>query len=186
MTNEILEKMNKFMSKPYLFQAEEDVVYFLVEMRKLLDILKITDKHKIVKFYADWALHPSKSQNLDYIDHIISRVNQNPSKGGSEFVLMDDLKMALSKLLTEVKLSNFTISEDLWVYFFYYLAKVLNDQPILWNNRASSRIEYLKFSLGSRTKLIYLDIKIKGTEIPLHYASGKYIRLLEKKGLNLN
>ena len=183
MKSEIYTKITKFLSKANHFHTEEDVVYFLVEIRKLLQIENIVNKYKIVKFYADWALHPIRNQNLNYIDEILLKIESNPSFEGSKIVLMDDFKVSLSQLLQELSIVDFTKIEDKWIYFFYNFTKVLNDQKILLNTIKSSRVEYITYSIKSEEKLILIKIKLKEIETPLQFASGAYIRLLEKKKL---
>ena len=96
---------------------------------------------------------------------------------------MDDFKVSLSQLLQELSIVDFTKIEDKWIYFFYNFTKVLNDQKILLNTIKSSRVEYITYSIKSEEKLILIKIKLKEIETPLQFASGAYIRLLEKKKL---
>lgn len=180
MTNEILTKLNKLIIHPNAFRNEQDVVYFLVEIRKFMEREDLAEQYKVVKFYADWVLHPIKERNLDYIESIIKKIEDNADNGGSSFVLMEDFQDNLSVLLnsSKVMLPDFTCEEPKWIHFMFNLSRVLNDQPVLLNSRHNSKVESLTFSKGDRTRLIHVDIKIGGRDLPLHFVSGRYIRLM--------
>ena len=55
MTNDIIRKLQGELNIP--IERESQVVYILVEVRKLLDSEGVRDRYITLKFFCDWALH---------------------------------------------------------------------------------------------------------------------------------
>ena len=49
------------------FTEECQVVYFFVEIRKLLDRMNRSEDYEYIRFFCDWVLHTEKTRNLDII-----------------------------------------------------------------------------------------------------------------------
>ncbi len=58
MKNGVIEKLNAHISGG--LHSEADVVYVMVEIRKLLEHLRIKGRdYSVLAFYCDWVLHTS-------------------------------------------------------------------------------------------------------------------------------
>ncbi|MGP8247744.1 MAG: hypothetical protein ACLQVN_24935 [Bryobacteraceae bacterium] len=52
----IIEKLNRELSEP--ITSERQVVYILVETRKLVELLGLKHEYRQLIFFCDWAMHP--------------------------------------------------------------------------------------------------------------------------------
>ncbi|MGA2116637.1 MAG: hypothetical protein ABSH56_18000 [Bryobacteraceae bacterium] len=52
----IVQKLNRELSEP--IASERQVVYILVETRKLVELLGLRDEYAKLIFFCDWAMHP--------------------------------------------------------------------------------------------------------------------------------
>lgn len=138
--NEIVEKLNGLIVSEGAFTHEKDVVYFLVQLRKLMEREEILNGHKGIKFYCDWVVHPQKNKNhadiSDVYDAIYEEcVSHYSEEGiGIEGVLallqFKNLKTDLIPLLDRYSL-NRTILGHSWIPFTRSLLSILNDQPLI-------------------------------------------------------
>ena len=137
MQNDIteLEKLKRFLSPNRHFVTEQDTLYFLVFLRKYLERRHKKDFYKIVFFYCDWALHYEKTQNIDHIEDIIQQIEadlfwNSKSNETEKFLEMKHLRKEMSKLLSELCLSDFTQNENKWFNFRNNLIRVLASCPL--------------------------------------------------------
>lgn len=151
---EIVDKLAEFLDRRDSFTEECEVVYFMVEARKLIDQQKLS--LPILKFYADWCVHSSKDVITPEIKAMseqmyagaVARIN-NPNSPEdhtspiSDFVYMVNLHTEIDDLLTQYGLSNdFTQVKERWVSFIGMLVKVLENQPI---NNPSIHVQTILF-----------------------------------------
>ena len=72
----IITKINQVLSKP--FKSEMQVVYLLVELRKLIELEKASKRFPALNFFCRWALH-SKGKGVG-ADRILVRFDGLPEK----------------------------------------------------------------------------------------------------------
>jgi AAA15 family ATPase/GTPase len=132
-----LRKLRLFITPNRHFITEQDTLYCLVYIRKYLERTNTKDSFKILVFYSDWALHPSKERNINHIEAIIEQI-QNEMGGFSkkgdrateDFIEMNLLKSEISVFLTSLNLIDFTENPNKWLNFRNNLIKVLADSPL--------------------------------------------------------
>lgn len=139
MTSEILDKLNGFLKLHMPFREECHAVYFLIEIRKLLDREK-SSTFPILRFYADWSAHTDKdkitSQIRTTMENIYLKIRESvlnkcidPEEILSPFISMELLRTECHRFLKMYGLPEDLIGEH-WSAFQNLLASVLVDQPI--------------------------------------------------------
>ncbi|OGK62266.1 hypothetical protein A2334_02440 [Candidatus Roizmanbacteria bacterium RIFOXYB2_FULL_38_10] len=135
---QIVEKLKTFLNK-HNMDEEHEVVYLMVELRKLLDREREESKperHSLVRFHADWVVHTKKDHITKTMKEIMMRIDQSidtyPKDGNIDFLLLPEFKNELINLLDVYGLpSVFCKNDDKWLGFIVNLAAVLADQPIV-------------------------------------------------------
>lgn len=165
---QIIEKLNKFLSERPLIREEFEVVYLMVELRKLLDREKDqngTNIYPIVRFHADWALHTRKDVITSAMKKIMSDIDNSihtyPKDGNIDFLLLPDFRKELTELLQENSLPNeFCKDDDRWINFMTALTQLLADQPIV--NPTDNIAEFR-----------YIDMKKEGIMATIDFRGAK-------------
>ena len=141
---EIIEKLDKFLDDHNPLNEECQVVYLMVEIRKIRDHERINNSSKdvtLLRFYCDWTVHTEKTGITDNMLAIMEQVFQdikaqitNPAMVQAmspvmQFAYMDKLKDALKIFLEDHGMNTVLINEN-WLPFIQLLVKVLENQPI--------------------------------------------------------
>jgi hypothetical protein len=141
MKSEIQAKLLRFLNGTLPFTEECQVVYLLVEVRKILDH-ENSSTFPILRFYADWSVHRQKDRITPQIRTIMERIRDeikerqdnrtfvDPTPELIPFVSMDQLKSEMDEFLQKHSLPETLILRDNWLAFRNLLAGVLTDQPI--------------------------------------------------------
>ena len=142
--DEIIEKLDKFLSDYDPINEECQVIYLMVEIRKVIDHERSSTTYPLLKFYGDWAVHTEK----DYITPEIKQMMEvmyktaeseidNPAlrKAGSpvmQFAYMEGLGQEMRAFLENHSIdSTLATKEDKWLEFIKFLVKILENQPII-------------------------------------------------------
>lgn len=124
---EIQDKLRKFLTREQPFLEEKDVVYFLVEARKIIYHENAQQRFPAIKFYADWTVHIRK----DYVPEFIEKLVQQSSGKIDKFINMNYLKQEMKNFLNTYRLSETMINETNWKVFWKKLVCVLSEQPLI-------------------------------------------------------
>jgi hypothetical protein len=142
--SEIAEKVQELLTTTEDW-SEIEVVYFLVQVRKLLDYVRTdndsTDSFRILHFYCDWIVHIRKDAIgsemiavLDEVEKSICDSIGNPSQGSGKainFAYFESLRPELLKLLAMESVDTTSLENDIiWVSLIANLVKVLENQPL--------------------------------------------------------
>jgi len=165
---QVIEKLNKFLNERPRIKEEFEVIYIMVELRKLLDRERESnslDKYSLVRFHADWALHTRKDKITPSIIEIMTNISNSidpyPKNDDIDFLLLPEFRKELSKLLKTYDLPNeFCIDDNKWINFMIVLAQVLADQPIV--NPTDDISEFR-----------YIDIKREGIMANIDFKGAK-------------
>ncbi len=138
---QIKEKLDTFLQNYLLFTEECEIVYLLVEIRKILD-QDNNRKYPILRFYCNWSVHTEKDPTDEmrvimsdiYRDVVVqiqeSKLASNKMKIIG-FMYMEDLQEEMGKFLREYNLPTPLISnQNNWLALVKLLVKVLADQAI--------------------------------------------------------
>lgn len=164
MKPQIVDKLNQFLLEHQPLKEEFEVVYLMVELRKLLDRDKeqnLSNSYSLVRFHADWIVHTRKDCITSAMKKIMSNIDKSidtyPKNGNIGFLLMPEFRKELSNLLEENNLPNsFCKDDDKWLDFILALTQVLADQPII--NPTENIAEFR-----------YVDIKREGVMANINF-----------------
>jgi hypothetical protein len=165
MRQQIVEKLNKFLSERPQLKEEFEVVYLMVELRKLLDREREQNhqnQDSLVRFHADWVLHTDKRHITAPMKEIMKKIDESidtyPKDGNIEFLLLPEFRAELTKLLEEHGLPNdFCRKDDNWLVFMTTLTQVLADQPII--NPTDNNAEFRYVDMKREGIMANLDFK---------------------------
>jgi hypothetical protein len=157
--NEVAEKIARHLTGELSVWNETDVVYLLVEVRKLLDHARNETQANSphLRFYCDWVVHISK----DRIDPITLDVVKNMESGikrqihqpnmflGEEAINFAYFRSMQDELLQLMKAEGIDAgilsSEDKWSLVVSILVKALENQPLNIEQRHGLNIKRLIF-----------------------------------------
>jgi hypothetical protein len=183
MIDQIKEKLRNTIEPQGPFHTEMEIIYFFVEIRKLLEREDLSREYPVVEFYSNWCLHPNitKENNILRIKPILNLiVAENGYKGISRMISLGDLKREISELNRRFFLPNFTTNNLTWLRFISNLKEVLIEQPIEISpdmkfpiksikyidsgnkNRTSLQVEFYKDEIGHQRSVTYSkEIKLE-------------------------
>jgi hypothetical protein len=138
MEDALKEKLTRVLNSP--IETEEQVVYFFVELRKLMERSKtLKDKYPTVNLYCNWVVHTELDRS-SLADEIVRKFDlgygqkQNPKIIAelNDLLTTERLKTELTRcLVEEFKLPAIDVSNlKKWNRFRHSLAMVITDCPL--------------------------------------------------------
>ena len=156
MKNEIVQKLRTELIKPV--DGEPQVVYVLVEIRKLIDHSPHKNQYRALKFYCDWALHIKLDQGgacqmLQQFDEALTARNDEESFRAA----VEKFGPTISFATLRDEFINFLIEYDLptevagkmlyWGRFLALYLSVVKDCPLAYSrNLPLHHIDELRLS----------------------------------------
>jgi hypothetical protein len=168
-------------------KTEVQVVYFLAQIRKLIERDQLEKQYPMLKFHCDWALHSRMNRTAAkailklFDDAQISRIGNKlvsePLKSKIERIShMRSFEEELQNFLTGYNLPLLTQNRtDGWTYFLYLYSMVIEDIPLVVSVPTANR-KPKQETPGSRPKLISTVIVTceKATKTFIH-ANGEEV-----------
>lgn len=147
MKHAIVEKLRRELREP--ITSERQVVYLLVEIRKLMEMLDDGPSFPALKFACDWVAHPVMDRSeakrivrqIDKAQQIIEEANYDLTTGTrvqrdhlaelGEHLKLSKFREQLSDYLVRHGL-DYSIADDnaKWANFLRYYAAVVEDCPL--------------------------------------------------------
>ena len=138
----IVEKLRRALSED--IRSECQVVYILVEIRKLADLTGTTSKYNALAFYCSWALHVEMSwkEAQKLLRHFeeahplfragkeLHEVSQIKGRDVENITTLRYFKDDLNRFLEENHLPDNVIQAQ-WAHFMHYYTKVIEDCPLI-------------------------------------------------------
>lgn len=165
MVGDIKEKINIFLMEDRVFERECEVVYFFVEVRKILENKKMRENFKVLNFYCDWTVHPRKDKTSE-IQEILHELKEDHLKDVN-FAHMERLKEDLHNFSKKIGILDVTEDKNLWNKLVLTFTRVLSDQPIIIGKEEGE-----EWRVGEIKSFCYKHIKQNST---LVYYSLEYI-----------
>lgn len=138
MLRRLIENLRNHVSQP--LNSELQLLYILVQTRKLIEYLGQQKRFRTLQFYCNWALHVKIDRNsetgkiLKAFDTAIERtiLSSEPTmKYLYDLLSFSELFRQLKTLLAEHNLPTSIIDDDNCNTFFKYYAGVVSDCPIV-------------------------------------------------------
>lgn len=141
MRHTIVEKLKRHLS--HAPQTEGDVVYTMVEIRKLLEHSCAKEKYATLTFFCDWAVHVELSRSsggrkiLQTLDEVLGRYDskhpENLDPDGKVFALvsLDLFNRQLNQFCKDAGLPmDWTDDWRLWQKFALLYSEVIREVPV--------------------------------------------------------
>lgn len=171
MKDELISKLGVALSKP--LEEECQVVYILVEIRKLLDRTigqeKKLGKYAVLNFYCNWAVHAELGGTtpidpiLDKIEELLADPNLSNPQNMPEimlgFINLDLLSKEMGELLSEYGIENPLVKHNYRSKFRDLLVGILRDCPLKPKNR---KLTEFRFKESDKNNVTYM-IQFKNT-----------------------
>ncbi len=143
MRSAIIEKLRSELSAP--IQAERQVVYILVQVRKVIEQIKedaTTNPFCSLELYCNWAVHPwlDRTQARDLlkkVDMLYSKLfgcglNEEEHNRLSNILNFNEFRIELDRFLREHELpTDMCADEDKWHNFLSWYSQVIEDCPLV-------------------------------------------------------
>jgi len=166
MIDRIIGKLDIFL-KNYSMTKQHEVVYLMVELRKLLDrnTKSGSEQFSLIRFHADWVVHTRKDKITPSIKKIMTEVEKNidpyPKDGNIKFLFLPEFRDELIRCLRSNNLPvDFCQNDNRWFSFTIALTQVLADQPII--NPSDNIAEFR-----------YVDVENKGIMATIKFRNKK-------------
>ena len=137
MVNDILNKLQIELSQP--ITSERQVVYILVEIRKLVEGDKCADDLEALKLHCDWVLHPklswrSAKQLLTKLNERYSEFYNGDANDAlamlSQHLGLKAFQAEFCEFLRRYGLDDSVCDADWWFAFLYQYSRVIQDCPL--------------------------------------------------------
>lgn len=135
-----MDDLKEFLNTRSEFTQKSEVVYFLSEVRKIIENNK---NYPDLNLYCNWVLHSklTKESTIKSLNLKLSRfVDFNKSKSeiqkmlaradGGKFIKMEDFKLELIKFLVNKGLSKIIFNGNKWYKFVELYLKIIYKCPI--------------------------------------------------------
>lgn len=116
--------------------SEKDVVYLLVELRKLLELDGEPEEFYALKFYADWATHPflervGARRIVGRFDEFERTGKGSPTPDLWDFMYLNRFGDQLASYLSRCELKTAIVEDyEQWLSFIHYFTHVIEDCPL--------------------------------------------------------
>ena len=166
MEEEIIGKLRDFLNKHTPMTEECQVVYLMVEIRKLLEIFEpINHDFLTLRLYCDWSLHTIIDRAKLSLDmrSLIERIDKSITAGATfnnrqhipsdfgqslyEFASLSKLKDNMISFFTNISLTDSLFVEKNWESYRNLLLKVLTDQPVIFKD-PTTNIKLIRFGFA--------------------------------------
>jgi hypothetical protein len=138
MVKDILSKLDAELRQE--ITSERQVVYILVQIRKLIDSDKLSEDFEALKLHCDWAVHPklNKSSAKRLLRKLNDRHSELRSKSGpqeamselSEKLGLQAFQVEFHKFLQFYNLNESSCDGNWWFAFLYHYSRVIQDCPL--------------------------------------------------------
>ena len=169
MVNDILRKLESELRQEII--SERQVVYILVEIRKLIDTEELAKQFEALKLHCDWVVHTKLSRRsakelLSQLNNVYSeRLSKNlPEKAMmevSEKLGLQAFRRDFHSFLQLYGLDDSVCNGNWWLAFLYYYSCVIQDCPL--ESRADSGWEF------NRVVLIDPDMTVSPERLYLQW-----------------
>lgn len=143
MNSNFIKKLRIFLQNHSTFTEKCEVVYLMVEIRKILDI----DKNKLyqsLRFYCNWTLHVDlkNKSTTQFISKMFDRdiditksgkdIARKMKSNHPDFFKLNDFKDELKKFFEDYNLPLSLLNENInWINFIKLLLEIVEECPVI-------------------------------------------------------
>lgn len=150
-----LKKLREFLQSHLKFKEECEVVYLMVEIRKILEYGE--SSYKTLRFYCNWVLH--KELNQERTTKLLSDIFEkdinleesgrknayNMKSIGVDFFKLNKFKKEFKDFLKDNNLPLNLAEKDWWT-FIKLLLEIIKDCPIAFTPNKIRKLEIKKYT----------------------------------------
>jgi len=154
MRHAIVEKLDSALRKR--ITSEQQVVYVMVELRKLLELDEIKDRFEALIFHCDWVVHPRLTGKT--ASKVLDAFNENARHDGSRhpvsgIVGLDNFMSDLTTVLLKYQLpTSLTQNPTQWNAFLRNYGEVVRDCPLLCRDQNKEFIDEISIEFSKLTR----------------------------------
>lgn len=157
MQNDITKKIRSELGHP--FRSERQVVYLLVQVRKLLDSISTANKYCSLRLYCDWAVHTKLDRSLassivEKVDELYPKMVRGTRLSDHEhdelfgIFALDSFREDFKNFLLDKSLPNSICKSDKrWAIFLSHYLRVIQDCPLVCQSSKRNLKELYKIVL---------------------------------------
>jgi hypothetical protein len=148
MTDELLRKIQHVLDRR--ITNEKQVVYLMVELRKLMDRENYRDP--VLRTFSNWVVHTSLSYPkegstflLNEFDHLMAEIFEHRKKSNQlEHVSLTEFRVALHRFFQQFGLvGNFVKNGADWKTFIQLYCSIVSECPIVFT-ASKNKLKYIK------------------------------------------
>lgn len=136
-----IKKLDYYLSEKKIFEEEAEVVYVLVQTRKLIET-KPDDMYVYIKYMCNWALHASKQRQHDILKDTFDKISAELSlaidvihETSEEFATFLKFRNELKDLYEKEDFISRPFQDfTQWSTFMYNFEKAVSGQPIVYKS----------------------------------------------------
>jgi len=163
MRDEIVAKLSDELE--HEIQSERQVVYILVETRKLLERDKVLKTYRELKLCSDWAVHPKlcgpdAQEVLEHFDAYEAEFQKSGKTLAEfkleplqEFLSLTKFRSELAQSLSKYGVDTAPLSSDaFWQNFVQHYCEVIRDCPLEATNQSTRLVTHVSALAWPRGK----------------------------------
>ncbi len=144
--------------------SESEVLYFLTELRKLMERDLKKSQYPTLDFYANWVVHPKLDRNIE-AQRVLSMVNdkvaeyRSTNDAGAFYSCISEL-LSFKNLYIEIHnlfkhyLVPYAFTEESFARFRLYLIAIISDCPLQVLDKEKPNKLVYEFSVSSEHSLV--------------------------------
>ena len=153
----VVDKLNSFLTKHSIFREECEVIYLMVQIRKILDFKDSKYPYKTLRFYCNWVLHIKLSNKwtTKLLSNMLESAVDSRESGHdnarsviklcSDFLKVNTLKEELELFNKEHGLLLDLSGNKLWK-FARLLLGIIEGCTVCFESTVVSKLELIKYS----------------------------------------
>lgn len=153
----VVDKINSFLTEHPIFREECEVIYLMIQIRKILDFKDSKHRYKTLRFYCNWVLHIELNKERttvllsNMLEPAVNSRNSGHDNARSVINICSDF-FKVNKLKRELELFNkengisFDLSDNKWWKFARLLLEIIEGCTVHFVSTVVSKLEPIKHS----------------------------------------
>lgn len=154
----VIDKLKNFLNKHPIFSEECEVIYLMVQIRKILDYKNSRCPYSTLRFYCNWVLHNELSQErtTKLLSNMLESCIDDKKSGhdnarniklyNSDFFKLNTLKKEFRVFIEENTLPTDLLKNKNWWEFAKLLLEIIKECIVYFVPTEISKLEVLKYS----------------------------------------
>lgn len=153
----VIDKLIIFLNQHPIFDEECEVIYLMVQIRKILDFKNSKYSYDTLRFYCNWVLHIEldNKKTTELLSNMLDSIVDNTKSGHdnahnivasySNYFKLNTLKKECELFIMEYSLP-WNLSNNIWWKFARLLLGIIEGCHVHFKSTVVSELEPIKFS----------------------------------------